>query len=115
MAARTLSPLSARTVRSDLRLSRERMARLFDVSAKTIERWEAAGGLPASSHARERLGILRQIADLGLTVYTPDGLEALLGTPLAHLGGRTPLQAIEQGESERVLALLASDYEGLGA
>jgi len=91
------------------------MARLFDVSAKTIERWEAAGGLPTSNHARHRLGVLRQIADLGLVVYTPDGLALLLGTPLTELGGRTPLQAIEQGESERVLALLASDYEGLGA
>ena len=91
------------------------MARLFDVSAKTIERWEATGSLPASNHARYRLGMLRQIADLGLTVYTPDGFELLLATPLADLGGRTPLQAIEQGEPERVLALLAADYEGLGA
>lgn len=115
MAARAVQPRSPRTVRSDLRLSRERMARLFDVSAKTIERWEAANGLPASAHARNRLGMLRQIADLGLVVYTPDGFERLLVTPVAVLGGRTPLQAIEHGEPERVLALLAADYEGLGA
>lgn len=115
MATRAVPRLSPRIVRSDLRLSRERMARLFDVSAKTIERWEAADGLPASAHARSRLGMLRQIADLGLLVYTPDGLELLLATPLAELGDRTPLQAIEQGEPERVLALLAADYEGLGA
>ena len=37
------SPLPAhpRDVRRTLGLSRERMARLFDVSAKTVERWES--------------------------------------------------------------------------
>ncbi len=115
MAARAIPPLTPRTVRADLRLSRERMARLFDVSAKTIERWEVVGSLPTSAHARHRLGVLRQIADLGLAVYTPDGFELLLATPLTELGDRTPLQAIEQGEPQRVLALLAADYEGLGA
>ena len=114
MAARAVPPLSPRTVRSDLRLSRERMARLFDVSTKTIERWEAADSLPSSAHARNRLGMLRQIADLGLVVYAPDGFERFLETPLSELGGHTPLQAIERGEPERVLALLAADYEGLG-
>ncbi|MFM9105520.1 MAG: RES domain-containing protein [Chloroflexota bacterium] len=35
-------------------------------------------------------------------------------TPLPELDGRTPWQAIEQGDAGPVLAALAADYEGLG-
>jgi transcriptional regulator with XRE-family HTH domain len=109
-----VSVLSARQLRAGLRLSRERMARLLDVSAKTIERWEERDALPASGQVRSRLAQLREIADLGLTVYTPDGFPRYLATPLPTFGGRTALQLIEQGEGDRVLAALAADYEGLG-
>src|SRR5438067_11913621 len=67
-----VSTLSARQLRAGLRLSRERMARLLDVSAKTVERWEERDALPASGQVRSRLAQLREIADLGLAVYTPD-------------------------------------------
>jgi hypothetical protein len=83
-------------------------------SAKTVERWEERDALPASGQVRSRLAQLRQIADLGLTVYTPDGFPRYLMTPLPTFGGRTALQLIEQGEGDRVLAALAADYEGLG-
>ena len=105
---------SPRRLRADMRLSRERMARLFDVSAKTIERWEERDTLPAGTRARNLLARLQEIVDLGLTVYTPDGFARYLATPLPAFGGRTALQLIEGGEADRVLAALAADYEGLG-
>lgn len=106
--------LDSQRIRSQLRLSRERMARLVDVSAKTIQRWEEGRALPASAELRERLARLQEIAELGTIVYTPDGFAQFLVTPLATFGGRSALQTIEQGEAGAVLAALAADYEGLG-
>ena len=103
-------------LRRDLNLSRERMGRLVDVSAKTVERWEDLRALPpgASSRVRERLAQIQEMRDLGLSVYTPDGFQHFLRTPLPPFGGRTPLQLIEQGRIGEVVAALAADYEGLG-
>jgi DNA-binding XRE family transcriptional regulator len=106
-----LSPLQ---LRHELRLSRERMARLMDVSAKTIERWEAKPDIPAATTTRERLASIREILDLGRIVYTPDGFQAFLATPQPRFQGATALQLIELGRTGEVLAALAEDYEGLG-
>jgi len=100
-------------MRSELGLSRERMARLFDVSAKTIERWEARGA-PSSAADRQRLLQIREIIDLGRIVYTDEGLRLFLTTPMPVFDGATGLQLIGRGEGERVFAALATDYEGLG-
>jgi DNA-binding XRE family transcriptional regulator len=103
-------------LRRDMRLSRERMARLVDVSAKTVERWEHQQSLPAraSSRIRTQLAQIQEVRDLGFCVYTPDGFREFLKTPLPIFEGRTPLQMIEQGQTDAVIAALASDYEGLG-
>lgn len=102
-------------LRRDLALSRERMARLVDVSSKTIERWEERETLPQSSRVRVQLAELQQMRDLGLIVYTLDGFRLFLRTPLPILNDRTPLQAIEQGRIDDVIGALAADYEGLGS
>ena len=102
-------------LRSAFGLSRERMARLVDVSAKTIERWEASASPPAGRVARQRWTVLQQIASVGLLVYTPAGFQAFLTTPLPTLEGRTPLQTIEAGREREVFAALVADYEGLGS
>jgi transcriptional regulator with XRE-family HTH domain len=115
MAFRSPPPLSPRAVRESLHVSRERLARMLDVSAKTVERWEARGAAPASVQVRERLAQLQEIVDLGTQVYTLEGLTQFLNTPLAVFGGRTAVRLIEAGEGERVLAALAADYEGLGS
>lgn len=104
-----------RDLRASLRLSRERMARLLDVSAKTVERWEAQVKPPTATSAAQRLAMIEQILDLGQIVYTPDGFAQFVRTPLPALGGRTPLSLIESGQGKQVLAALAADYEGLGA
>lgn len=106
--------LSLRRVRAQFGLSRERMARLLDVSAKTIERWEERDTLPANPIARARLAKLQEIAELGLIVYTPEGFTEFLMVPHRALEGRTPLQLIEQGQADRVFADLAGEYEGQG-
>jgi transcriptional regulator with XRE-family HTH domain len=101
-------------LRHDLNLSRERMARLVDVSAKTVERWELQKVVPINSRVRGQLAQIQAVRDLGLTVYTREGFQEFLRTPLPLFDGRTPLQKIEQGDVNDVLAALAADYEGLG-
>lgn len=103
-----------RHVREDLKLSRERMARLLGVSSKTVQRWEERNLSPGTPVLASRLAKIQEIARLGQAVYTSEGFRRLLRTPLAQLEGRTPLQLIEIGESDRVLSVLAADYEGLG-
>jgi transcriptional regulator with XRE-family HTH domain len=114
MVAVAIRPSIPRDVRMALGLSRERMARLLDVSAKTIERWEEAGGPPPKPEHRARLGELVEIVELGRIVYPGDGLRLFLTTPLPAFGGRTALQAVEAGRAADVLGALAGDYEGLG-
>jgi uncharacterized protein (DUF2384 family) len=84
------------------------------VSAKTVERWEDRNALPANPSVRARLAKLQELADLGLIVYTPEGFIRFLTMPHPALRDRTPLQLIEQGQADAVLADLAGEYEGLG-
>ena len=109
-----LAPIQPRDLRDAFRLSRERLARLLGVSAKTVERWEARPTRPARDETRARMAKLREIADLAAAVYTRERLADFLDAPLAEFGGLTALQLIERGESDRVLAALAADYEGSG-
>ncbi len=111
---RAVTPPQVAEVRRSLSLSRERMARLFDVSAKTIERWEVRLEPPASLVARRRLAQLREIVELGTIVYMPEGFGWFLTTPMPAFDNRTALHLIETDQAERVLAALVEDYEGLG-
>jgi DNA-binding transcriptional regulator YiaG len=112
--AEVTSALHVRSMRDALGLSRERMARLLDVSAKTIERWEARNEPPVNRTARQRLAQIQEIVELGLIVYTPKGFHHFMTLPMPAFDGRTALQLIEQGDAERVFGELAADYEGIG-
>lgn len=114
MTVRAISPIQPRDLRDAFRLSRERLARLLGVSAKTVERWEARPTHPAREDTRARMAQLREIAELGAAVYTRERLADFLDAPLAEWNGLTALQLIERGEADRVIAALASDYEGSG-
>ena len=108
----TTPTLDVARVRAGLGVSRERMGRLLDVAAKTVDRWEKGGALPASERQRQELARLAEIADLGRLVFTEEGFRRFLVTPLPALGGRSALAAVEAGEADRVLGLLAGLYEG---
>jgi transcriptional regulator with XRE-family HTH domain len=110
----SIPTLDIRRLRTALGISRERMARLMDVSTKTIERWEARGVPPAGRAARSRLAQLQEIVDLGQIVWTPEGFHRFMTIPMPAFGGRSALQLIEAGEGQRVMGELAADYEGLG-
>src|SRR5258708_22174519 len=106
--------LSTRRVRDGLHLSREKMARLLDISTRTVERWEERAAPPPSRIGRERLAKLQHLVDLGVTVFGAATFQRFLALPQPALGRRTPLLLIEQGEENRVYGLLSAEYEGQG-
>ncbi len=100
-------------IRQALSLSRERMGRLLQASAKTLERWEKGQGTP-SAEAMQRLAKLHEIVNLGLMVYTSEGFKEFLNTPLDVFDGYSASQLMAISQHDRVLAVLAADYEGQG-
>ena len=110
----TLARQDVAALRTALGVSRERLARMVDVSAKTVERWERGDTQP-SGHSAGRLAQLREITELGQLIYAPAGLTQFLTTPMAVFGYRTAAQMLERGDGDCVLAALSADYEGLGA
>lgn len=106
----SLNPLQ---LRQQLSLSRENMSRLVQVSAKTFERWEKGQATP-SAEAMQRLAKLHEIVNLGLMVYTSEGFKEFLKTPLNVFNGHTASELMTLGQHDRVLAVLAADYEGQG-
>ena len=105
--------LDLRAIRGGIGVSQERLARMLDVSVRTVERWER-GGLPLDRTIRERVAKLQQIAELGREVYTAEGWQAFLVTPMPVFGGQTAIQLLGAGKADQVLGALAADYEGLG-
>lgn len=112
MTTLAASGLDVAGVRAGLGVSRERLGRLLDVAARTVDRWEKGGTLPASERQRQELARLAEIAALGRLVFTEEGFRRFLVTPLPALGGRSALAAVEIGEAGRVLDLLSGLYEG---
>lgn len=101
-------------IRRELGLSREKMGYVMSVSAKTIEHWERQRQLPADGEKRTRLAAMDEMVRLGLLVYGAEGLPIFVQTPLRSLENRTPLQEMMAGSVERVIEILAAEYEGLG-
>ena len=106
-------PLDPLQIRQALSLSREHMGRLVQASAKTLERWEKGQATP-SAVAMQHLAKLHEIVNLGLMVYTPEGFKEFLKTPLEVFDGYSASQLMAIGQHNRVLAVLAADYEGQG-
>ena len=99
---------------ANLPLSTERLGDLFRVSSKTVQRWKEGKFSPSSDDVLTRLSRIVEVVELGRKVYTPDGLEEFVTTPLPGFGHRTAIQLMAEGEYDKVLGALADDYEGLG-
>ena len=105
-----LNPLE---IRQNLHLSRERLGGILHISAKTLERWEKRNEIP-NRDAIKDFAKIRDIAELARAVYTAEGVDTFLSTPLPVFEGRTALELMGLGEYDRVIAALAADYDGLG-
>ena len=107
----TLDPLQIRQV---LGISQERMSTLLRVSTKTISRWETEHRQPPHPEHLTRLAKLKEIAELGRSVYTLEGFKEFLATLLPVFEGRTGFDLMQLGDYEVVIGALAADFEGTG-
>lgn len=107
-------PLNPLDIRQGLAISQERMSTLLHVSTKTVTRWEKGERRPSDRDTLLRLAKLKEIQELGLMVYTPEGLKEFLNTPLPVFGGRCALDLLVLGDYEPVISALATDFEGTG-
>lgn len=106
--------LNSFEIRQKLSISQERMSNLLGVSVKTVSRWEKEKRQPSKPQQLLGLAKLKEIIDLGLAVYTSEGLKEFLRTPLPVFEGRTGFELIQLGEYDRVIGALAADFEGTG-
>ena len=105
-----LGPRDVRALRDRLGLSQEMLARVLDVSSRTVERWEA-GASPADHRVVLLLARIDEVATLGTEVYGT-GLAQFMRMPRRALGGRTPTAALAAGDLDGVMSLLAQAAEG---
>ncbi|MCC6704746.1 MAG: helix-turn-helix transcriptional regulator [Thermomicrobiales bacterium] len=112
--ARTIPTIDLMKIRTDMGLSREKMARIVDVSSKTIERWEKGETQPTSRRVQRLYAGMQEICEVGLMVYKPEGLKLFLRSKLPDFDGQTAFDMLELGDTESVIGALAMDYEGLG-
>ncbi|MUL35541.1 helix-turn-helix domain-containing protein [Gloeocapsopsis dulcis] len=110
-SSQRLNPLD---IRQGLAISQERMSSLLKVSTKTVTRWEKGERRPSNQDTLSRLAKLKEIKELGLMVYTPEGFKEFLNTPLPVFNGRCALELLQLGEYETIISALAADYEGMG-
>ena len=99
---------------ANLPLSIERMGDLFHVSSKTVQRWKERKFAPSHEDVLEKLSRVIEVVELGRKIYTPEGLEEFVTTPLPGFGHKSAIQLMAEGEYDKVLGALADDYEGLG-
>src|SRR5699024_12250999 len=76
--ADTPESLSVARLRAALGISRERMGRLLDVSARTIQRWEDNDQLPSNRWVTNVLVDIDRIVTLGSEVFTPEGFQIVM-------------------------------------
>lgn len=107
-------PLNLLNIRQGLAISQECMSTLLKVSTRTVTRWEKGERRPSDQDTLWRLAQLQEIKELGLMVYTPEGLKEFLKTPLPVFGGRCAFDLIQLDDYEPVISALAADFEGTG-
>lgn len=55
---------------------------------------------------------LAYVRELLEDIYTPDGVQVWLASPLQRLGGERPIDLINEGRVEEVVAVIAQMREG---
>ena len=96
-------------------LSREKLAQLIGVSPRTLSRWSKSDTGPERREHIICLAKLHEILEIGIKVYTSQGLRNFFKTPLPEFEHQTAFDMLSIGKFDDVLGALAADYEGLGS
>lgn len=103
--------LEIRSLRGRLGLSQELFSRVLDVSARSVERWEAKEATRVDAGTSRRLAVTAEILALAGEVYGDD-VDTFMATPRRSLAMRTPREAMVRGDLEEVRQLLVNSLEG---
>jgi DNA-binding transcriptional regulator YiaG len=102
------------TIRVTLGISQEILAQILRVTVRTVSRWEKGETQPTSPGDIAQIKRLKALMDLGLKVYSRQGLQSLLAEAQPVFGNKTGIDMLAFGEYERVVAAIEADFEGLG-
>jgi hypothetical protein len=93
-------------------LSNRQMAKLLQISPRTIAAWVQSGNGAVKAEQRRRLLQLDLIVALAAKVYTQDGIRAFFAMPLAEFGNKSATDLLLEGRFNSVAGTIAADYEG---
>jgi uncharacterized protein (DUF2384 family) len=80
------------------RITRRRIGELLGVTERTVQRWLDTGGRPS-----RRLYLVTRLVVLLKDAWTPEGVLAWFDRPRPSLGGKRPIDVIDEPEFEQVL------------
>ncbi len=100
-----------RETRAELGLSQELFSRALDVSARSVERWEARTSVNLDADTWRRLTAIREVLALAAEVYAGQAA-TFLATPRRSLSMRTPREAMIRGDIEAVREILVDELQG---
>jgi DNA-binding transcriptional regulator YiaG len=103
-AAAAHSPVSVRSLREELGLSRKVFSRLCNYSERAIAAWEA--GKPLGANTRQRMVELRRLQQALAGVMKSTFIGEWLQTPNRAFDGLKPLEVIERGQIDRIWRML---------
>jgi DNA-binding XRE family transcriptional regulator len=89
-------------------LTRTELARLFGVRRQALDQWESRG-VPSARQAK--LATLGEITDLLVIKLKRDRIPGVVRRSASAYGGRSPLDAIADGDEELVLSELRDTFD----
>lgn len=101
-SAPTVRENPVHALRQDLGISQEMMARLLDVSLRTLSRLETAD----EPKPPRSFGELSRLTEGLLSVIRKESLSSWLDRPNEAFGGLKPIEAIERGEVDRLWKMI---------
>jgi hypothetical protein len=88
-----------------------KLARLLDVSERTIGSWRRGGRIRSK---KERAVLVAKLLMYLRASMTPTGLMMWFEAPIDHFGGRTPIEILDSGDEAAQLELVAFARGGRG-
>ena len=80
------------SIQAALRLSQDALARMLDLSVRTIVRWEGGEGPP--SLERERLELISEVVEIAKDIMKPEDLPIWFSSPKEAFSDRRPLDLL---------------------
>jgi Predicted transcriptional regulator len=98
-------------LRKFFNLSQERFAHVIGYTSRSVAGWE--NGAPISRHAVRAIQNLRSIKERLEALFEGKEIKRWLHTPNSMFNGKTPIDMMTRGETDRILQALIRLEEGI--